>query len=426
MEYPYGKPALVWLRSNHAFYLVKSVSSDYLNFWNPLKDILDLSGHAINTMLRSNAELLTPYMIKKIADLALLDFSSTIQKITSNRPFIIEQIKNQRNDKLLRYQFFKDLANAKTWDQLTTTMIAQFTSLNARAPADNSNGKDSKPPVSIASAKSRIKKTNEPGKSAMLKRSIGANSSGTSRKVSSVRKKIKERSSGAYDTPQMAKRTHTGLSHIGASLLVMQIPEENSFEYKCPFCCIKISKTSSMPKLLPRIQYHLREHGLGDSFENKGAKKIVSQEFAESIRALFEKSDEFNPLMSWPSISHEPHSSAEVAPAPPVVAPIGTLKRELPPTLAAENVGRSLIRSFGGMPIGFTKEAQAKPFQPVTKKLPFEIPVSGPFPSSMPRSTSATFINLTAKESIDLTDDTSYIRPVQTGTAAPINEDKTS
>lgn len=114
-EYPYGRPAIIWLRSENAFYRIDSVSPAYLDTWRPVQEAATIAGHVVNTLLNVPKTLKCNTIVGKIAGLALLDPAAVVEQLTRHRDFIIHEIKAQRSRRIRQSKLFQNLATSHSW-----------------------------------------------------------------------------------------------------------------------------------------------------------------------------------------------------------------------------------------------------------------------------------------------------------------------
>lgn len=277
--------------------------------WKPLKSLLDISGHVVNVMLRSNSELLTPYMVKKVADLAGESLKEAVESITTGRSFILEQIRNQEKARLLKFQFYKDLSNAKVWHQFRFSMddLPSISSTNSavaskpiklikepKAKTIEPVPSDELPPAPIklrirASSNKEAapkKKTEVKAKRAavkIIKKSEKIAKKSELKKVAVTGRKRPGPKAKAERKPQKARRTDKTKSFLAPSLWEIELPVENDFEYVCPICKVVLEKSRKLPEILPRIKIHLSLHCKDDYIPTNTDKDDFSERLQRFI-----------------------------------------------------------------------------------------------------------------------------------------------
>lgn len=310
MEYPYGEEAVVWIRSQQAYYRIMSVSPVYAAVWQPLKSLLDLSGHVVNVLLRSGPELPTPNGLERVAALAGRSVAEVSALMTSGRTFVVEQIRNQGKLRLLKSQFFKDLSGAKTWadcERLVAADQKRAKKLLAEQelPVEQRRLEKSERPVAVDLK--RVEKSErsvdvgdrkrEKKKALAEKRALTEKKPPTEKKVLTGKKPPVEKPPAekkpaekkpaekkplagkkaslpatalvAQETAPvaeeaaaapMAKRSDLSVSLLPCHMVVLDLPSETDFEFQCPYCMLVLRKSRALPKLLPRIRAHLALH----------------------------------------------------------------------------------------------------------------------------------------------------------------------
>lgn len=251
MEYPYGQGAVVWLRSSQAFYKIISVAEPYQSVWQPLKTLLDITGHTINVLIRSNVNLESQSVVRKVAGLARQSGKEVVGQIGAGRDFVIEQVKCQ-SSALAKHQFFKDLAGAKTWIALRNA-VNSSPELDVIAASDS----DSEPLIRKISNKMKLALPPPPPASALKAKLIPPGSVSVVKNKGGRPPKVKK-----LPIPvQKARRSPSSLSLLPGNLKALPLPDELQFDYTCPFCGLTLSKSRSLTRLKPRIELHLRQHG---------------------------------------------------------------------------------------------------------------------------------------------------------------------
>lgn len=276
MEYPYGEEAVVWIRSQQAYYRIMSVSPVYAAVWQPLKSLLDLSGHVVNVLLRSGPELPTPSGLERVAALAGRSVAEVSALMTSGRTFVVEQIRNQGKLRLLKSQFFKDLSNAKTWADCERLVAAdQKRAEKSERSVDVGDRKREKKKA-LAEKRALTEKKPSAEKKVLTGKKLPAEKPPAEKKLPAEKKSLAGKKPSlpatalvAQETAPvaeeaaaapMAKRSDLSVSLLPCHMVVLDLPSETDFEFQCPYCMLVLRKSRALPKLLPRIRAHLALH----------------------------------------------------------------------------------------------------------------------------------------------------------------------
>lgn len=116
LEYLCGRPAIVWFRTEAAYYKVTCFKREYAKQLRSVQDAANIAGHVINTLLELSCTTKdTSMIVKKVAKLAKMTIEATIDAVLLHREFILQEIKKQSIYKLNRFGILKDMSSVETW-----------------------------------------------------------------------------------------------------------------------------------------------------------------------------------------------------------------------------------------------------------------------------------------------------------------------
>ena len=116
-EFPFGEAAIVWLKSQRAFYRVTSVDPLYATLWEPLIEAATLAGHVINTLLNIAFQHSFKFIIGEIAKVAKQTPEQIIEGIKMHREFVLREIQGQGVRRLHRFIFVQRLQSEASFQK---------------------------------------------------------------------------------------------------------------------------------------------------------------------------------------------------------------------------------------------------------------------------------------------------------------------
>lgn len=230
-EYPYARPAVVWLRSKAAFYKIHSVAPAYQSHWEQVVEAANLAGSTINILLNAPLSRGIPAILLEIAQLARRPPSELVQLLTKHREFVFRQIKLQANIRLSRSSLTKTLSTSHAWQS--------FLDQHPNRPPLLDN-----PPSSVSSNLS-------PPPTVVVPSPSGASGS-AAKPVVSV----------AGHTPHRGRRTRGYAADLNSLAIRLALPSPLDAQFACPFCGLYIFRHDA-PSLVPKLADHVRAVHLG-------------------------------------------------------------------------------------------------------------------------------------------------------------------
>jgi hypothetical protein len=245
-----------------------------------------MSGHTVNALLKCGNDLSTLNVLSAICNIANVHINKACDVITKGRNFIIDQIKNQGKPKLLKGSFFKDISDAKSWHRIRL-------SLSVESSEPTSNDQPNQVPFKLKKISSTndtslkpVRKADEMEKTSVTipkvvdKPSRSSSDNLKSHKDSKMKKLTPNcRKSSKDSTSVKARRSSTHKSVLPCDYALLEIPDEKDFDYICPRCGLRLCKSMEFPKLLPRIQAHILEHGEKETNSKRRLNDNQSEDF---------------------------------------------------------------------------------------------------------------------------------------------------
>lgn len=139
LEYPYGMDAILWLKSEQAFYRVSSFREDYKEIITPIQVAATITGHLISALLNSRSTVSDAPIAVRIQKLSRLDFGEIFHRLTIHRSFALKQLRLQ-SKKLTKFPIVKALKSSKySWgsyvDGILKLDLKKETDLSPQSPA---------------------------------------------------------------------------------------------------------------------------------------------------------------------------------------------------------------------------------------------------------------------------------------------------
>lgn len=152
MEFPFSRPARIWLTTEHAYYLIMSVAVDYQSLWVPFFAEMSFSGNVINVLLNFNRldgwkhapcvfaqpqfiihaiygnpqGITLLILLHKVAHLAQIEPRQAFQWLRDLRFTVLDLAKNQSIDKKLLAKFHKIVTDNAPWAKSYDQFIHSF------------------------------------------------------------------------------------------------------------------------------------------------------------------------------------------------------------------------------------------------------------------------------------------------------------
>ncbi|PJF17389.1 hypothetical protein PSACC_02856 [Paramicrosporidium saccamoebae] len=241
-EYPYGKDAVVWLRSDAAFYRITSISEEYRVLWKPVREGADIVGHAVNTLLNIAVTRDIRVVLERICKLSKQPLHSVIRLISKHRQLVQKELHSQESRRIPKFRFIKALSTEKSWtlaiEKACQDVLLASHGLESETESPIKSKLDTSSPIPIA------------------KRPRGFNGaiplSIEEIEPSSATQPLAPLLKGAME---MAHR-RASRSILPIHVESIELPQLYDLETKCPFCGITVARTGNT-SVVERMVWHL-------------------------------------------------------------------------------------------------------------------------------------------------------------------------
>jgi hypothetical protein len=152
LEFPYGRPARVWVNSETACYRIMSVSAEYGALWTPFYHMVNFAGHVVNVLINYTGKFNLVRFILRVSKLSKRPPGECLKLWGEHRKLIQDLLKGQNiSSSLLRSHRALGLDShtwTQSWENALRRGMNQDASLEELATSDLSSMPDISDPSS--------------------------------------------------------------------------------------------------------------------------------------------------------------------------------------------------------------------------------------------------------------------------------------
>lgn len=262
LEFPYARPAILWLRSGAAFYRIMSSSVEYCSIFGPLMEAASIAGHVINTLLNVSPLKSVTATLGEVCQLCRLPFETVTALISRHREFILREAQAQDKQQINTSRLYRTLIVESRWKAILTKLkhdeAGLLAPLGASPPAPLSPKKTNtwtdpslSPASSVSTAIVSLRATETKSKS---KSGSGSNTRNT---------KLDDKQSGPDQGTTLDTKLKRGRPRRLVKSVVplhvegLKLPSLLDDEFSCPFCTLTVYKNDQYT-VVERLLWHIQ------------------------------------------------------------------------------------------------------------------------------------------------------------------------